>query len=519
MTAQTYKVEAKTPFSESLIWQLNRDYYQKEGIKAWSEGAVPHQLTSSAKVGKTYAELIFAFLKDLAVKGRSSEIVYILELGAGHGRLAFHILKQLQRLIDSTVIRLPQYCYVLSDIVEDNLSFFQHHPQLQPYLQQGLLDIAYFDGIGGTELHLRYSQKSIYPQSLSRPILAIANYFFDSIPNDLFFIKDKKVSSCSVSIDSSIDPKGLNVISLINDMEVTYHNDLQKSHQYENPILNEMLNEYKELITNSYLFFPQKSIRCIQNIQDLSSSGLVLLTMDKGHHELHKLSGKKQPDIIVHGSFSLWVNYHALSTYCKKLGGTSLFSTFSNFHLEIGCLMFLPDGETYPQTHAAYQQFVNNFGPDDFNSIKQLAYFNVSRLKFRELIAIFRLSAYDSSIFINFLPRLRQLTQTITHNDRERLIQTIHCVWDMYFHINESYDLPYELGGVLYDLGCYKKALDYFQHSIDLFESKSDSYYNRALCFYQLREDQSFYDAVSMGQKLFPDSKLFEKLLELDMSS
>jgi len=99
MDKKLHEVESFQLFSESKIWQLNRDYYQDIGIEAWSEGEVPHQITSNSLVGKTYSELILGFLKDLADKGETKETVYIIELGAGHGRLAFHILKHLERLI------------------------------------------------------------------------------------------------------------------------------------------------------------------------------------------------------------------------------------------------------------------------------------------------------------------------------------------------------------------------------------------------------------------------------------
>ena len=104
-----YQVEASTLFSESLIWQLNRDYYQEAGIEAWSDGVVPHNMTSNSMVGKTYAELILGFLQDLASKGQTTDTVYIIELGAGHGRLAFHILKHLERLKELLQLELPPY--------------------------------------------------------------------------------------------------------------------------------------------------------------------------------------------------------------------------------------------------------------------------------------------------------------------------------------------------------------------------------------------------------------------------
>jgi len=517
MKAKNFEIEAKTPFSKSIIWQLNRDFYQEQGISAWSDDIVPHHMTSNSKVGKTYAELIYAFLKDLALKGSNQDVVYILELGAGHGRLAFHILTHLEVLVHSTNVEVPKYCYVLSDIVEDNLLFFHKHPQLQNYFSEGLLDLTYFDATESTELYLRNSKKSINPKDLKQPILAIANYFFDSIPNDLYFVKDEVVSSCSVSISSSMDPKGMETESLIKNMEMTYHNEVLSSPLCKEALLNEILEEYRYSLSSTYIFFPENAITCLQHLQSLSSEGLVLLSMDKGYHELHNLKDKKEPDIITHGSLSLWVNYHALSAYCTKQGGKSLFPAFSNFHLEIACLLFLKESETYLHTNAAYQQFVNDFGPDDFNSIKQLSYFNLSRLRFIEIIALIRLSAYDSTFFIKLLPRLKELSTSITFNERERLSQTLHRVWEMYFNINETFDLAYEIGGIFYDLGFYSKALNYFQYSIALFGQNADIFYNQALCYYQLRQDKLFFKTLTEAKKVFPDFELFKDLDKLDM--
>lgn len=519
MGINNFEIESPTPFSESMIWQLNQDFYQEKGIRAWSEDIVPHHMTSSATTGKTYAELIFAFLKDLSNKGSSSpEVVYILELGTGHGRLAFHILKHLQKLIDSTQEQLPKYCYILSDIVEDNLSFFQDHPQLQDYFEKGVLDLSYFDAYNSKKLELRKAKITIGPKDLQRPIVAIANYFFDSIPPELFFIQNKEVSSCSVAIHSIEDPQRMGPQQMIKDMALTYSRSISDLPIYKDPLLNEILEDYRKLLSETYLFFPKQSIKCLQNLQRLSSAGLVLLTMDKGFHELQSLKGRPEPEIITHGSFSLWVNYHALSAYCKKQGGKAFFPSSSNFHLEVGCLLFLAESDTYYQTDAAYEQFVNNFGPDDFNSIKQLTYANLSRLRTKELIALYRLSSYDSTFFIKLLPRLKQVSGNITINERTRLAQAMDYVWDMYFNINERLDLAYEIGGLMYDLGYYTEALGYFQHSIDAFGLKADTFYNRILCFYQLRQDQLFFKTLQEAKKRYPEFELFKKLDQLDMN-
>ena len=64
-----YEVESSTLFSESLIWQLNRDYYQETGIEAWSDGVVPHNIcllyTSPSPRDATLGNLRVSVLKIL----------------------------------------------------------------------------------------------------------------------------------------------------------------------------------------------------------------------------------------------------------------------------------------------------------------------------------------------------------------------------------------------------------------------------------------------------------------------
>ena len=519
MNSHSFVVESVTPFSESMIWQLSRDFYLKEGLNAWSSGEVPFHLTSNSMVGKTYAELIFALLKDLADKGQTQEKVYIMELGAGHGRLAFHILRHLEYMITQFDLLLPPYCFIISDIVEDNLSFFQNHPQFQAYFKQSVLEVAYFDAMGSKELLLRYSGVKILPNELKQPLVAIANYFFDSIPKDLFYFDHSKLSSCSISLESENDPEAMDHSTLLKEMQIAYHHTPVEQAFYPEPILNEILEDYRKMVSQTYLFFPHIGLRCLQNLQQYSQKGLMVISMDKGYHEIHDLENVKEPEMISHGSMSFWVNYHAYGAYCKKNGGTALFPSSSTFHLELGCFLFLPESDSYTEVKIAYERFVNDFGPDDFNSVKNLIYRNIAKATLPELIAVLRLSAYDSRVFTNVLPRLKQLAKQVTFNQRTRLAQVMHRTWKMYFSIQESYDLAFEIGGLFYSLGYYQEALDYFQYSVNLFGQKPDLFYNQALCHYQLREDALFLKTVKEAKAAFPDYDRFIHLDKLDLGA
>ena len=515
----TYQIDAIKPFSESLIWQLNRDYYQQTGVEAWRSGVVPHNLTSNSLVGKTYAALIFAFLKDLAAKGQTAETVYILEMGAGHGRLGFHILQHLERLVGQVKLNLPKYCYVLSDIAEDSLNFFLAHPQFQDFFEKGILDVAYFDAVESTTLDLRFSKKTIKPQTLNQPLVILANYFFDSLPMDLFYFKDKKTSTCSVSLESNENPEGMNTTTLIKNLELIYYNFPLEKPCYENPILNEIIEDYRTSVSGTYMFFPTKSFECIEHLKQLSKKGALVLSMDKGYHELHDVVKPETPEMITHGSLSFWVNYHAIGSYCKKHGGQALFPSFSTLHLELACLMFLPESDTYTDTKIAYKHFVDDFGPDDYNALKEFTYKNIARMTLPEMFSMMRLSAYDSNLFIAILPRIKQVVQQISTNERTRLAKTMYLVWEMYFSIGEPHDLAFEIGGMLYGLGFYKNALGFFDFSIHKFGAKPDIFYNKALCYYHLREDDLFLKTVKEGKSAFPDFKNFDYLDKLDLNA
>ena len=517
MSTPIYSVQEKTLFSKSLIWQINKDFYQQNGISAWTSGVVPHKITNSALAATTYAELIYAFLKDLASNDQTTHMVYILELGAGHGRLCFNILEHLNRLISEDDECTTPYCYVLSDIVEENLSYYDNHPRLQKYIERGILDISYFDGTESQALNLRKSEKTISFGELDQPILTIANYFFDSLPNELFYIQDKTIFECSIALDSTVNPVDKSPKELLEEMDLTYHKLQVKDPVFENKIYNEILDQYGQLESDSYVLFPKTALECLANISALSKAGLLLLMMDKGYKEIQELKGMKVPDIVKHGSFSLWVNFHAISQFCILNGGISMLDSSTNFSIELGCFFFNKQALAYPQFAQTYLKHSKQISLDDFNSIKKFIFQNIGKANLSELLGFVKLSSYDSTIFISLLPAIKQLSKRLSNKQRERLGQTIDEVWLRHYAIKGDYDFSYELGGLMYDLGFYKGALDYFKYSTDTFGNKVDVYYNQILCYYQLREDVLFYETLNEAKLKFPQTELLLSLEKLDM--
>ncbi|MBT8234111.1 MAG: SAM-dependent methyltransferase [Bacteroidia bacterium] len=518
MESKEFLIESNVPFEQSAIWNYNNEFYQSKGIEAWSEGIVPHNVTSNSLVAQTYAKLIFGFLNDIALRTESNQVVYILELGAGHGRLCFHVLQHLKKLITNSTRTTPPFCYVLTDYVEDNLTYYKNHPQFQTFFESGELDFAHFDATKKTEIHLLNSDIILKTNSVQHPIFVIANYFFDSLPNELFHIHNNEISKCSVSIKSSVDPLSVPIQELLKYIDLSYKKTKSKPPFTQDRIHNKILQEYLNINEDTFIFFPKIALHCLSNIKQLSKGGLVLLTMDKGYHRLPDLINDKEPDLVKHGSFSLLVNFHALKQFCLHLKGKVLFPTFSNFSIELGCLIFTDEVNNFIELEGAYDEYVEKFSPDDYNIIKEMCYSNVSNLKIKDLIAIYRLSKYDASVFINLLPKLKHSLNVISLKERERLAHVIDLVWLMYFNINEQVDLSYELGIILYDLAYYSNAANYFQHSISQNGMQADVIYNQALCYYQLRQDEQFYFTLNKAKAMFPDTEIFTSLEKLDMT-
>lgn len=519
MSTHKFLLEEAKDLSKSLIWDLNKKFYQKNGITAWSEDKVPHHMTSNSFVGNKYAELIFAFIKDIAAQGHIDEKVFILELGAGHGRLTYYVLLHLDKLMAEYSRRLPSYCLILSDISESSLEFYAEHPQLQKYFEAGKLDYAYHDVAKKDHIKLRHSKKIIGKESLEQPLIVLANYFFDSIPTDYFYINGGEVTSCQLSLHTDTPNEHFYKEAPIDSLLFGYSIKELKEPYYWDSRKQEILEEYASELQNSYLFFPSMGMEVIQNLKNLSKKGAMILSMDKGFHEINDLNNRNEPDIVQHGSFSIWVNYHALRKYGEAIEGHCLFPTYSTFHLDVGCFILTDPSVQSSLLEIAYEKQINNFGPDDFTSLKQMAYSKMAYLSLQDIIGLLRLSYYDSSFFIYLLPRFKQVTQEITFHERKRIEETLHLVWKHYFHIQESFDLGYELGAQFYDLGRYEDAIQYFQFSINFKGIKADTLYNQALCYYQLRRDKDFYRILEKGKKDFPEFDSFSKLDDLDMDS
>lgn len=57
-------LQAPTPLRDSVLWQLQRKFYDATGVRCWTDNLVPNFVTSNAFVAAAYAKVILAFIRD-----------------------------------------------------------------------------------------------------------------------------------------------------------------------------------------------------------------------------------------------------------------------------------------------------------------------------------------------------------------------------------------------------------------------------------------------------------------------
>jgi len=504
------------PLSQSILWKLQRNFFEGQGIEAWRQGTVPHYITSNPFIANAYAKVVFGFIRDCTgVIGDSandsfppldpSQSLYIIELGSGSGRFAYHFLKKFLDIYRRSVLRSIPFKYVMTDFTERNVDFWREHQSLKPLVEEGVLDFALFDGERDQELKLTQSGDVLAPGTVKNPMGVIANYFFDSIPQDAFFVQGGQLQEGLVTVSSYEQESDLHDPEILSRLEISYERNHAKPDYYGNPDWNEILEYYEKRLDNTAFLFPCAALKCIENLSNLPSGRLLLVSGDKGYNREEDLLGRGNPGMDRHGSFSMMVNYHAIGKYVQKHGGCSLHTEHRHAHLNISAFLLGSHPGGYSETSQAYREAIENCGPDDFYTLKKAIEHGYDSWSLEQLLAYIRLSGFDAKIMLACYPALLDHLDHAPESSKRELYRVIQKVWNVYYPVAEDQDLAYHLGVVLYELDYYDEALDFFKRSDEFYGHDATVAYNMSLCHYGLRQMGEALKQLQKALTLEPD--------------
>lgn len=476
------------PFAESEIWDLQREYFDTMGFEAWRSGEVPHYVTTNPRHANAYAELVFALYKDFVQNEGSSDIapIHIIELGAGSGRMAYYFLKRLEKLCEWESVPLTAFRYILTDFTQKNVDFWKVHPRFKPYFEAGILNVARFDATNPSTINLQLRPKKISTDSLASPIAVIANYLFDTIPQDLYYFGENGPQAAFVNLHWQNNVVPNTAAEKLEKVELKYALDSVQPKRKLPKYFREIHSNYVDSNAQGFMLFPEIGIACLDYLIKLSKVGGILLSADKGGHLMDDVFHSYPPQLAAHGSFSLNVNYHAISTYCGGLGGRFCFPEYPYQGVNTGCFLLLKAGETFRGLWAAANKFFAETGPDIYYSVYRSFRRNINHFQLSELISALRLGLYDSHQLAIYAEQLHKLLPKANPNEKIELLDVFLRCWDNYFALAEDRDLAMILGRFCYEMDEYEAAIFYFSQSTDIYGPYCGTFYNIGVCHYML---------------------------------
>jgi tetratricopeptide (TPR) repeat protein len=500
-------VEQNQRLSQSILWQAQRDYFIRQGIEAWRQGVVPHYITSNPFIANAYARVVYGFLRDCQAGSPPldpGQPLYIVELGAGSGRFAFHFLKKFLAVFARSALKDIWVKYVMTDFAEANLDYWREHPSLAPWVEQGWLDYARFDAGHDRELALRHAGETLAAGGVRNPLVVLANYVFDSLPQDAFAIRSGQLCESLVSLTSPQGEADLSAPDLLDRVQIAYTHRPLNGAYYDDPDWEDILRDYGARLADTAFLFPCAALGCLRDLSALSSDRLLLLTADKGYSREEDLLGRKEPVLARHGSFSVLVNYHALGRVVRGQGGQVLGAGRRHNSLNVCAYILGAPSDWAVETGQAFAAAVEQFGPDDFYTLKKGIEKLYDALTLPQILAYLRLSGWDANILLGCYPSLLERAASLSEPERQALADAIGHVWDTYYPLGEELNLAFCLGVLLYGMSYYRQALDYFGHSTRLYGPDASTAYNMGMCHYGLRQPEAALACVDRALELDP---------------
>jgi hypothetical protein len=417
------------PLSQSPVWHQQRAFYEGRASEAFAE--IPHHAVDNPWVAAAYARVVLGFLRDSELD--AEQPLYVVELGAGAGRFAHGLARELGR-------RLTQdFVYVMTDFAESQLEDWAKHPALE----DERFDFARLDLTTDTAPTLRRRGTTL--DRLANPLVAIANYVFDSVPADAFAVKDGALEECLVDADFRFSRRPAT------------------AEHYGDRDLDALLEHYRTTLDDTVFTIPTAAIATVRNLRALSGGRLLLLAADKALSTEEALAYREEPRPARHGgAFSLMVNFHALGHYARLHGGELLHGGDRHAAIDIGALVFGPNRET----RAAYEDALERFGPGDLATLTEGVERAAEHLSVAEIVALLRLSGWDAYTLHGVLAPLREQAAEADPATQEDLRHALFETYERHFAVPGDPDLPFAIGLLLYELQDYEDAIEFFEASL-----------------------------------------------------
>jgi tetratricopeptide (TPR) repeat protein len=477
--------------SEAEIWGRQRSFYEQVGPEAFQPGGIPFQITSNPAISHAYASMVAAWIGDWYRAGgggiHPGEPIYILELGPGAGQFTFFFTQDLRRILERNGLGHLRTCHVCADLSGRLLGHLAEHEALEPLVKEGLLDFAILDAANPVSPTLLRAERTLARNTVANPLIVIANYVFDSIPQDCFSAGGGCLYESTVQLEAI---KG----DCARDARVLFRQSPTTMPYYGDPELDCILASCARR-DEPLILFPVAGLKLLKWLWELAGGRLLLLAADKGYQRGDVIA---YPAVEFHGEncLSMMVNFGALEEFWVRRGG--------RFHLpqcEFRFLTIAAAEAGLPPAASAglaqnFSEHIVDRSPEDWDVWSWRAVRDAHLYSVAEILACLRLSRWDPAVFRDFFPALLRAATGISEPERGKVIEATRRSLARYYHLKEIPNLAFQGGSLLYELGVYSEALAAFERSQRLSGPLPVTSFQIGRCLYRLGRKAEALQAV-----------------------
>jgi hypothetical protein len=500
---QRVPLEDAVPLSESILWRIHGEYFETHGIAAWSSGDVPHRVTTSPLLARSYVRLVEGLVEDCAA-GRfgavdDSQPIYVVELGAGSGRFGFNFLAAL----DETRMSPFRVVYVLTDRVEANIDFWAKSDAFDEHLRAGRVDFAHFDAGADSSLHLRHSGADLVPGGLANPLVCVANYLFDVQPQDLFSIVGGSLNEELVQVYGPAGLEGPATKSYVMDLRCALRSEPVGDARYpgrSGQLLHATAERHAE---GSRFLFPACALATLGALSELSERRLLVLMGERpfvapaqmgatsaSSSTLETRAGTvvlHAPGWLIHlgihgASVSLPVDTRVLAEAAALDGGRLLSPEEPPRGLSVEALVIGAIAAT-TNLDRAFRLSIGDVAPDAvLQAIRPAQRDGGNAETLSEFLAVMQLAQHDPKVLADCRPGLVKLLASANRNIAKELVQSLHRAYRLDYPMGDGFDLAVDIAFLVLRVDCYEEALWFFEESARRFGPSLANRIGAGLC-------------------------------------
>lgn len=500
-------IEQSKRFSESMLWKLQREYFDKEGINAWVN-QVPFYITSNPFIASCYAKIVLAFIRDWTKKNPEAKNhpFYIMELGTGSGRFSFYFVKTLTGLLTELGMTDIKICYIMSDFTKHNVQYWEQQPQLKPFIEKNIIDFALYDMEVEKPITLIRQNIKLTPEMFVNPLTVFANYIFDTISHDSFTAHEGRLFELLVSlVTEENNVEGVRPIDMEKvTVEHSIH-EIRSPKYYNDANLDSILELYKKSFKDTSFLIPIGSIRALKLLKKLTNDKLLLISTDKGYGTIENLDNLGHPSVTFHGSFSMMVNFHAIGEFFKNAGGDALLQTTRK---GIRTSVFSSGFKLseLPETWINVKRHVEEFSPSDYFTLHRRISDTFENCDLDTLAAHVCLAQWDPHIYNRLSNRIISLVPEADPDTITFLSANMPKIAENYYYLPKSDCVLFELAVFYHAVKQFANAMKYYQEALKILGEQFGLVYNIALCQHMTGDNESALVNFKRATELNPES-------------